>query len=56
MHENLIGKPVEKLELRKSRHRWEDNIKADLVQPGLVPDSFQWLDFVNSVIKLSSFI
>jgi hypothetical protein len=30
----LVGKPEEKRSLRRSRHRWEDNIKIDLQEVG----------------------
>jgi len=30
----LVGKPERKRTLRRSRHRWEDNIKIDLQEVG----------------------
>jgi len=46
--------------LVKSRHRWEDNIKMDLLDLGrggmdwidLAPDRNRWWAFVNSVMIL----
>jgi hypothetical protein len=35
MHDNiLVGKPEEKRPLRKPRHRWEDNMRMDLMEIG----------------------
>jgi hypothetical protein len=31
----LVGKPERKRPLRRSRHRWEGNIKMDLMEVGL---------------------
>jgi hypothetical protein len=30
----LVGKPEEKIPLRRPRHGWEDNIKMDLTETG----------------------
>jgi hypothetical protein len=32
----LVGKPEEKRPLERPRHRWEDNIKLDLREIGLM--------------------
>jgi hypothetical protein len=34
MYRVLVGKPEGKRPLRRSRHRWEDNIKMDLQEVG----------------------
>jgi hypothetical protein len=40
----LVGKPEGKIPLRKPRHRWEDNIKADLQEVGCgVWTGLSWL-------------
>jgi hypothetical protein len=33
-YELLVGEPVGKGPLRRSRHRWEDNITTDLIEIG----------------------
>jgi hypothetical protein len=56
----LVGRPEDKRPLGKPRCRCEDNIKIDLRETGmdganlirLAQDSFQWLAFVNTVMKL----
>jgi hypothetical protein len=55
----LVGKPERKRE-RKTRRRWEDNIKIDLQEVGcgdmdwieLAQDRDRWGAFVNAVMKL----
>jgi hypothetical protein len=39
----LMGKPEGKRPLRRPRHRWDDNIKMDLRQDGVVWAGFIWL-------------
>jgi hypothetical protein len=40
----LVGTPEEKRPLRRSRHRWEDNIKMDLQDVGCgVWTGLSWL-------------
>jgi hypothetical protein len=34
-YRDLVGKPEGRRPLRRSRHRWEDNIKMDLREVGL---------------------
>ena len=36
IHRVLVGKPEGKRPLGKPRHRWEDNIKMDLHEVGLI--------------------
>ena len=56
----LVGKPEGKRSLRRSRHRWEDNIKVDLQEVGcggmdwikLVQDRDRWRALVNAVMDL----
>jgi hypothetical protein len=56
----LVGRPEGKRPLRRSRRRWEDNIKMDLrdiridganwIQ--LAQDKLQWRAFVNTAMNL----
>jgi hypothetical protein len=54
----LVGKPEGKRPLRKSRRRWEDNIKMDLQEVGcegmdwieLAQDRDSWRTLVNAVM------
>jgi hypothetical protein len=56
----LVGKPDGRRPLRRSRHRWEDNIKMDLREIGwvgmdwfdLAQDRDQWRALVNTVMNL----
>jgi hypothetical protein len=56
----LVGKPEGKRPLERSRHRWEDNIKADLQEVGcgsmdwieLAKDRDRWRALVNAVMNL----
>jgi hypothetical protein len=56
----LVGKPEGKKSLRRSRHRWLDNINLDLRETekcamdriDLSQDRDQWRTGVNTVIKL----
>jgi hypothetical protein len=56
----LVGKPHGKRPLRRTRRRWDDNIKMDLreIRWGgmdwihLVQDWDQWRAFVNTVMDL----
>jgi hypothetical protein len=56
----LIERPEGKRPLRRSRRRWEDNIKMDLRETGidgsnwirLAQDRVQWWAFVNTVMNL----
>jgi len=58
MHAELFRKP--KIPLRRSRCRWEDNIRMDLREKGwgsmdwihIAQDGDQWLALVNSVMTL----
>jgi hypothetical protein len=55
-----IGKPEGKSPLGRPKHRWVDNIKADLVETGqggvdwicLVQDRDKWRAPVNAVMNL----
>jgi len=56
----LVGKPEGKRPLGRPRHRWEDNIKMDLLAVGcggmdwieLAQDRDRWRALVNAVINL----
>jgi hypothetical protein len=56
----LVGKPEGKRPLRRNKHRWEDNIRMDLMEIGwkgvdwihLAQDRDQWKAFVNMVMNL----
>jgi hypothetical protein len=58
--EGIGWEPEGKRSLRRSRRRWEDNIKMDLREIGidganwirLAQDSVQWRAFVNMVMTL----
>jgi hypothetical protein len=60
MYRVLMGKPEGKRPLGRLRHRWKDNIKADLqevVRVGtdwikLAQDRDRWWPLVNAVMKL----
>jgi hypothetical protein len=55
-----MGKPERNRPLGRSRHRWEDNIKADHQEVGcgvmdwieLAKDRDRWRALVNAVMKL----
>jgi len=55
-----VGKPEGKRPLGRSRHRWEDNIKMDLLEVGcgdvdwneLAQDMDRWRALVNAVMNL----
>jgi hypothetical protein len=56
----LVGEPVGKRPLWRSRHRWEDNIMMDLQEVGcevkdwieLTQDRDRWRALVNAVMNL----
>jgi hypothetical protein len=56
----LVRKPEGKRPLRRSRRRWMDNIKMDLLEIGvsvvdwigLAQDRYRWRAFVNTVMNL----
>jgi hypothetical protein len=56
----LVGKPEGKRPLGRSRRRWIDNIKRDLLEIGLsvvdwiglAQDRYRWRDLVNAVMNL----
>jgi hypothetical protein len=56
----LVGKPEGKRPLGRTRRRWIDNIKMDLVEIGvsvvdwigLAQDRYSWRALVNSVMNL----
>jgi hypothetical protein len=56
----LVGKPKGNKPLGRLRHRWEDNIKADLLEVGcgdldwieLAEDRDSWWAIVNAVMNL----
>ena len=43
VHRVLIGKPEGKRPLGRPRSRWEDNIKMDLQEVGIVGTGWSWL-------------
>jgi hypothetical protein len=55
----LVGKPEGRRPLGRSRHRWINNIKMDLLKIGLsvvdwiclAQDRYRWRALVNSVMK-----
>jgi hypothetical protein len=55
----LVGKPEGKIPVRRTRHRWEDNIKMDLQEVGcggmdwieLAQDRDRWGAHVNAVMN-----
>jgi hypothetical protein len=55
----LVGKPEGKRPLGRSRHRWMDNIKMDLLEIrlnvvdriGLAQDRYRWRALVNAVMN-----
>ena len=58
-HRVLVGKPERKRPLGRPRRRWEDNIKMDLGEVGVVGDWMElaqyrdrWRAFVNTVTNL----
>jgi hypothetical protein len=56
----LVGKPEGKIQLRRPKSRWEDNIKMDLQEVGcggmdwiaLAEDRDRWLALVSAVMNL----
>ena len=55
----LVGKPEGRRPLGRPRHRWEDNIKVDLLEVGwgidwidLAQDRDRWRALVNAVMNL----
>jgi hypothetical protein len=56
----LAGKPEGRRPLGRSRRRWVNNIRMDLVEAGwgdvnwigLAPDKDKWRALVNSVLKV----
>jgi hypothetical protein len=60
MHRLLVGKPEGKRPLGRSRSRWIDNIRMDLLEIGvsvvdwigLAQDRYRWRDLVNAVMNL----
>jgi len=60
VHRVLVGKTEEKRPLGRSRHRWEDNMKADLQEVGfegmdwinVAQDRNRWWALVNAIMKL----
>jgi hypothetical protein len=56
----LVGKPEGKRQLRRTRRKWIDNIKMDLLEIGLnvvdwiglAQDGYRWKALVNSVMNL----
>jgi hypothetical protein len=59
VYRSLVGKPEGKRTLVRPRHRWEDNIKADLHKVGcggmdwiqLTQDRHRWRVLLNDVMN-----
>jgi len=58
VHRGLVGKPEGKRPLGRPRRRWEDNIKMDLREVGVVADWMElaqerdrWWALVNTVMN-----
>ena len=59
VHKVLVGKPEGKRPLRRTRRRWEDNIKMDLQEVGrgcgdwmeLAQDRDRWWALVSTVMN-----
>jgi len=55
----LVGRSKGKIPLGRPRHKWEDNIKMDLMEIGidganwihLARDGIQWRAFVNTLMN-----
>ena len=43
VHRVLVGKPEGKRPLGRPRRRWEDNIKMDLQEVGVLGTGWSWL-------------
>jgi len=43
VHRVLVGKPEGKRPLGRPRHRWEDNIKMDILEVGGVETGWNWI-------------
>jgi hypothetical protein len=60
MYRLLVGKPERKRPLGRSRCRWIDNVKMDLLETGLsvvdwiglAQDRYSWRALVNAVTNL----
>ena len=56
----LVGKPEGTRPLGRPRHRWEDNIKMDLLEVGcgdmdwreMAQDRYRWKSLVSTVMNL----
>jgi hypothetical protein len=48
----LVGRPEGKRPLRRPRHRWEDNIRLDLMEIGINGTNWTQLAFVSMVMNL----
>ena len=55
-----VGKPEGKRQLGRHRHRWEDNIKVDLMEVecggmdwiDLIQDRDRWRELLNAVMSI----
>jgi hypothetical protein len=45
----LMGKPKEKRQLGRPKHRWEDNIKMDLQEVGC--GGMDWIDVAQDRVR-----
>jgi hypothetical protein len=50
----LVGRPEGKRQLRRSRHRWEDNIKLDVRWIGI--DGANWIQLAQDRVHLRTFV
>jgi hypothetical protein len=52
VHRVLVAKPEGKRPLGRPRRRWEDNIKIDLQEVGVVGTGWSWLGIGTGGVRL----
>jgi hypothetical protein len=50
----LVGRPEGKRPLGRPRHRWEDNIKRDLMEKGI--DEANWIRLDQNRVRWRAFV